>query len=204
MTGLTGYYLEMICQVGDERILWIGLTLIFTFGGFLIGGLIQRLSIRSHIDYLTGLWNRRYFCLKLSEEAVRKIRAKKQLCVAMIDVDGFKNINDSYGHAVGDILLSHIAAILKENTRSEDVVSRWGGDEFVIIFTETSLNSAFEVMERIRYKIESTFSPYHLTISSGIISLEQTQDFKDLLVRADQALYQAKARKNAIVMVNGL
>ena len=202
--GLAGYYLDTICQVSYERLLWIGATLTFASGGFAIGGLIQKLSISSHTDYLTGLGNRRYFYLKLGEEVVRTTREKKQLCVAMIDVDGFKSVNDMYGHVIGDVLLSGIAAILKKDTRSKDVVIRWGGDEFVIIFTETSLKNALEVMERIRYKVEGAFSPYHLTISSGIIPLEQDQDLKDLLTKADQALYKAKEQKNAVITVTDL
>ena len=202
--GLTGYYFGTIYRVDDERLLWVETTMIVAIGGFVIGGLIEKLSINSRTDYLTGLWNRRYFYLKLNEQGERAFSEKKQLCVAMIDVDGFKNVNDMYGHAIGDVLLSGIATILKKDTRSKDVVIRWGGDEFVIIFTETSLKNALEVMERIRYKVEGAFSPYHLTISSGIIPLEQDQDLKDLLTKADQALYKAKEQKNAVIAVTDL
>lgn len=199
--GITGYYLEIYCQVGYERILWIGSTLAFAAGGFIIGGLIEHLSIRSHTDYLTGLWNRRYFYLKLREEVVRMTKGKGQMCIAMIDVDGFKKVNDLYGHAIGDVLLSGIAAILKENARNNDIVIRLGGDEFAVIFAETSLKNALEIMERIRHKVEGTFSSYHLTISTGIISLEQDKDLKDLLIKADQTLYKAKELKNAVIAV---
>jgi len=202
--GLTGYYLGTLCQVSYERSLWLGTTLTFAIGGFVIGGLIQKLSISSHTDYLTGLWNRRYFYFKLGKEGVRTTRGKNQVCVAMIDVDGFKTVNDMYGHTIGDVLLSDIAAILKKDTRSEDVVIRWGGDEFAVIFAQTSLKNALEVMERIRHKVEGTFSSYHLTISTGIISLEQDQDLKDLLTKADQALYKAKEQKNAVITVTDL
>lgn len=202
--GLTGCYLGTICQVSYERLLWIGTTLAFAIGGFVIGDLIQRLSISSHTDYLTGLWNRRYLYFKLGEKGVRTARGKKQLCVAMIDVDSFKTVNDRYGHTIGDVLLAGIAAILKKDTRSKDIVIRWGGDEFVVVFVETSLKKTIEVMEKIRYKIESVFSPYHLTISAGIIALEQEQNLKELLTKADQALYKAKEQKNAVITVNDL
>ncbi|WP_094602645.1 hypothetical protein SPSIL_013920 [Sporomusa silvacetica DSM 10669] len=202
--GSTGYYFGTIYRVDDERLLWVGTTMIVAITGFVIGGLIEKLSINSRTDYLTGLWNRRYFYLKLDEQGERAFSGKKQLCIAMIDVDGFKTVNDMYGHTIGDVLLSGIAAILKKDTRSKDVVIRWGGDEFVIIFTETSLKNALEVMERIRYKVEGAFSPYHLTISSGIIPLEQDQDLKDLLTKADQALYKAKEQKNAVITVTDL
>lgn len=200
--GLIGYLLSTVYPIGYERFFWLAAALIFSIEGFVIGGLIHRLSISSHTDYLTGLWNRRYFYSKLDEK--RLTTAKQQVCVAMIDVDDFKSINDIYGHAIGDLLLSGIATILKKDTRNKDVVIRWGGDEFVIIFNEISLKTALEVMERIRDKIEGTFSPYHVTVSSGIISLEQEQDVKDLLIKADQALYKAKEQKNAIVTVANL
>lgn len=199
LIGIIGYYLEIYCQAGYERILWIGSTLTFAIGGFIIGGVIEHLSICSHTDCLTGLWNRRYFYLKLREEVVRMTKEKGQMCIAMIDVDGFKKVNDLYGHAIGDVLLSGIAAILKENTRNNDIVIRLGGDEFAVIFTETFLKNALEIMERIRQ--EGTFSSYHLTISTGIISLEQDKDFKDLLIKADQTLYKAKELKNAVIAV---
>lgn len=200
--GLTGYYLEVTYQISHEGLLWIGSTLIFAIGGFIIGGLIQKLSISSHTDYLTGLWNRRYFYAKLHEEVVRTTKGKDRMCIAMIDVDGFKAINDLYGHATGDVLLSGIATILKKNIRRKDVVVRWGGDEFAVIFAEASLKNALEIMERIRHKVEGSFSSYHLTISTGIISLEHDQDLEDLLVKADQTLYKAKELKNAVIAVN--
>lgn len=199
--GITGYYLQLYCPVGHERsLLWIGSTLVFSIGGFIIGRIIETLSIRSHTDYLTGLWNRRYFHLKLREIVGRINKDKGQLCIAMIDVDGFKKINDLYGHVTGDVLLCGIAAILKEGTSNNDIVIRLGGDEFAVVFTETnSLKNALEIMERIRRRVENTFLSYHLTISTGIISLEQEQDVKDLLIKADQTLYKAKEQKNAVI-----
>jgi len=99
--GLTGYYFGTIYRVDDERLLWVETTIIVAIGGFVIGGLIEKLSINSRTDYLTGLWNRRYFYLKLDEQGERAFSEKKQLCVAMIDVDGFKNVNDMEGKTRG-------------------------------------------------------------------------------------------------------
>jgi diguanylate cyclase (GGDEF)-like protein len=109
-----------------------------------------------------------------------------------------------YGHAIGDVLLSDLATILRKTTRTTDIVTRWGGDEFAIIFCETSLETALEVMERIRRKVENTFLPYHLTVSAGIVALKADQDLKNMLVIADQTLYKAKAQKNTVITVNGL
>jgi len=192
LAGSFGYYLDVICQVSYEWVLWIGVFLLLTIGGFITGRLIQGLNLSSHTDFLTGLWNRRCFYLKLGEEETRATRKKTPLCVAMIDVDNFKNVNDIYGHASGDEILSEIAAILNHNTRATDIVTRCGGDEFAIIFSATSLAEAYEVMERIRRKVEVRFqSSCNLTISAGIIALEPGRDLKELLIKADQALYKA-------------
>lgn len=205
LVGLTGYYLNVFCQSALEQLLWIGITLILAIAGLVTGNLIQRLNLSSHTDFLTGLWNRRYFYLRLDEEKARATRKKKPLCVAMVDVDDFKIINDTYGHSIGDMLLSDLAVIFSKNTRATDIVARWGGDEFAIIFSETSLVDACEVMERIRCKVEADFyTSYGLTISAGIIPLEPDQDIKHLLMKADQALYKAKAHKNLVITLTDL
>lgn len=201
LIGLTGYYLDTLYAFSYKGILWIAMIFIFAIGGFVIGGLIRRLSISSHTDFLTGLWNRRYFYLRLNEAETRAARNKAPLCIAMIDVDRFKQINDAYGHAIGDVLLYDLASILRRNTRDTDIVARWGGDEFAIIFFAASLEHAAAVMERVRGKVEAAFSPYQLTISVGIIELQPALDLKDLLIKADQALYKAKEQKNTVITV---
>lgn len=201
--GLAGYYLNIVCEANYERWLWVGMTILLVSSGVVMGRLIRRLTLSSHTDFLTNLWNRRYLYLRLAEEEARATRKKTFLCMAMIDIDDFKHINDTYGHAIGDALLTDLAAILKKNTRLTDVVARWGGDEFAIVFSDTSLQEAMESMERIRLKVETRFATsYGLTISAGVISLEPDQDIRDLLIRADQALYNAKTRKNAVVAVS--
>lgn len=204
MIGLIGYYLDIICRVSYEQFLWIGATLFLATAGFITGRLVQKLSVHSHTDFGTGLWNRRYFYLRLDEEEARATRRKAPLCVAMVDVDDFKTVNDMYGHAIGDVLLSDLAAIFKKSVRGTDVVARWGGDEFAIIFAETLLADALDIMERIRRKVEIKFrSSYGITISTGIISLEPDQDIKDMLIKADQALYKAKSQKNSVITITG-
>jgi diguanylate cyclase (GGDEF)-like protein len=204
LLSLLGYYLDVIYQIKYEEMLWIGVFLVLSLGGFVAGRLIQKLNVSSQTDFLTGLFNRRYFYLRLNEVEARTIRKKTTVCIAMIDVDGFKRINDTYGHAIGDVLLSDLATILRKTTRTTDIVTRWGGDEFAIIFCETSLETALEVMERIRRKVENTFLPYHLTVSAGIVALKADQDLKNMLVIADQTLYKAKAQKNTVITVNGV
>ncbi len=202
IAGATGYYLNMVLPAGFDRLFWGGATFLFIIVGFTNGRLIQRLHFSSHTDYLTGLWNRRYFYLKLAEEEARANRKQTPLCVAMIDVDDFKRINDTYGHAIGDVLLSDLSAILRKNTRGTDIVVRWGGDEFAIIFSETPLAEVLEVTERVRRKVEMRFqSSYGLTISIGVMPLKRDQDLQDMIISADQALYKAKEQKNAVTTV---
>lgn len=201
LLSVLGYYLDAIYQVKCEGILWTGVFFILSVGGFIIGKLIQKLTVSSYTDFLTNLFNRRYFYLRLNEEEAKASRKRTQLCIAMIDADNFKAINDTYGHAVGDVLLADLSAILTINTRVTDIVTRWGGDEFAIIFPDTSPENSLEIVERIRTKVEKKFSSYHLTISVGIIELRPDQDLKSLLNKADQALYQAKKQKNAVITI---
>lgn len=200
LVTLTGYYLDMFLQISHESLLWVGIALLLCIAGFTTGRLIRRLDLSSHTDSLTGLWNRRYFYLRLAEEKTRATRKKTPLCVAMIDIDNFKMINDKYGHFAGDLVLSELAAIFKNTVRTTDIVVRWGGDEFAIIFSGASLREAYAVMERIRHKVAVRFnSTYGIAISAGVISLEPDQAVQDLLIMADQALYKAKAQKNLVV-----
>ncbi len=200
--SLTGYYLLFVCRTSYEWLVWLIISSTLIMAGFIIGKLIQRLSLASHTDFLTGLWNRRYFHLRLDEKRIRAVNKKMPLCVALIDVDEFKKVNDIYGHAKGDMLLSELADVLQENTRSSDIVARWGGDEFAVIFSDTSLADAYTVVERIRCKVEKIFhSSYGLTISGGVILLEPGQNLRELLIRTDQALYKAKAKKNLVITI---
>lgn len=205
LVGFTGYYLDIVLRVNFESLLWAGITLLLGIAGFTAGRLVQRLELSAHTDFLTGLWNRRYFYIRLGEEEARATRKNTQLCIAMIDIDNFKSINDRYGHAAGDLLLSDLATIFRKNVRSTDVVTRWGGDEFAIIFSGASLMEAYETMERIRQNVEARFnSSYGLAISAGIISLEPARELEDLLVLADQALYKAKEQRNSVITITGL
>lgn len=205
VVGLMGYYLDVVLRVSFESLLWAGIALLLSVTGFIAGRLVQKLDLSAHTDFLTGLWNRRYFYLRLSEAEARATRKQEQLCIAMIDIDNFKAINDRYGHVAGDRLLSDLATIFRNNVRSTEIVTRWGGDEFSVIFFGVSLMEAYEFMEQIRQKVEARFnSSYGLAISAGIISLEPDRDLKDLLVLTDQALYKAKEQKNSVIMITDI
>jgi diguanylate cyclase (GGDEF)-like protein len=149
-------------------------------------------------DPLTGIYNRRGF-KQLSENLL----TEKALCIICIDIDHFKKINDGFGHDAGDVVLIMLATILREACRKDDTVSRFGGEEFILLMPGTSLNDASATAERIRHKINSTHFPSvgHITISAGVAALADCGgDMKSLLHRADEALYEAKgAGRNVVI-----
>ena len=147
-------------------------------------------------DGLTGLYNRRHFDSTIEREFSRSKRYGGDLSLAIIDIDFFKKINDTYGHLCGDYVLKEVAYLILDNFRKTDLVFRYGGEEFVVILTETNLESAKIPMERLRQKIENypfTYSgnKVKVTVSAGVSCncIESTDEFLD---NADKALYKAK------------
>lgn len=201
--GLSGYYLDVIVRIGFDEVLWLAVAGIFIAGGLAAGGLIQRYKRYSYTDFLTGLYNSRYLYICLEAEITGSRVKGMPLCLALIDVDDFKSINDQFGHVTGDEMLFQIADILQNHVRASDVVARYGGDEFAIIFPRTSLTVAYQVMENIRHHVETVYScSGGLTLSAGVVLLQPGQDNKTFLIQADQALYRAKKRKNTVELVS--
>ena len=160
---------------------------------------VRSLYQSAYSDALTDVWNRRYFELRLSEEAQRLTRTKSSLCIAFIDSDSFKYVNDAYGHSTGDELLRKIAVAIKQNTRHFDIPCRWGGDEFAIIFPDTKIDGALAVAERIRKAVDGSKACfYSTTLSIGIIQVHAETDVASVLKAADQALYKAKEVRNTV------
>jgi diguanylate cyclase (GGDEF)-like protein len=160
-------------------------------------------------DYLTGLRTRGYFEQQLELEFKRAERKKQSFALVMLDLDFFKQLNDSYGHHIGDQVLRDVAALLMKDMREIDTVARYGGEEFVIILPETTRAGAIFVAERLRRTIEqskffagSPSAVERLTISVGIAMYDEDAQFKrDLIECADAALYAAKARGRNQVLV---
>jgi diguanylate cyclase (GGDEF)-like protein len=154
-------------------------------------------------DSLTGLYVRRYFMVKLQEELLRAERYTNILSIVMADLDGFKNVNDTYGHDAGDRVLKAIGQFLQQNIRDVDVVARYGGDEFVIMIPEAAQDAAYILSERLRKqfsKLKLENMP-PITISLGIATypLDGTE-LEDLIKKADSAMYAAKrAGRNKVV-----
>jgi len=146
-------------------------------------------------DSLTGLYDRRYFKIKLDDEFQRAKRYNKPFSIVMADLDNFKNINDSFGHAEGDKALTKIGNYLQESIRTVDLVARYGGDEFVLFFPEKDKDAAFNLSERLRKKISQIelVKSSKITISLGIASFPTDgEDAEDLIKKADSAMYYAK------------
>lgn len=156
------------------------------------------------VDDLTALHNRRAFLRKGLEELERAKRYQTDLSALMIDVDKFKNVNDTLGHRAGSDILKSVAVELKNNLRSMDIAGRLGGDEFCILLPHTPMISAGALAERLRRSIEAKVFPargaaIQVTISVGIATLTPDMNsIMDLMEAADLALYKAKARRNAV------
>ncbi len=144
------------------------------------------------IDPLTKLYNRHYFNAVFSQEVSRSLRYKTELSMLVLDIDHFKKINDTYGHATGDTVLKQFASILLENSRKTDVCARWGGEEFTIILPLTDIKGAAILAEKIRKMIaEFSFTEVgRVTVSIGYAAFEDNGE--DLFERTDKALYKAK------------
>jgi len=160
----------------------------------------SRLEHISNLDELTGIYNRRYFNQKFDVEFKRARRKNQPISLLIIDIDHFKNVNDSYGHLVGDICLKHISKLLRKSiTRPNDILSRFGGEEFVIVLPDTASDGATYVAHRLLKSIEALAVAYEdislkLTVSIGLATfIPNDSDVSESLISAaDSALYQAK------------
>ena len=155
-----------------------------------------QLEARSITDKLTGLKNRHAFEERLNEEIKRADRYKTELSLLMLDVDHFKQFNDTFGHLAGDQVLQHVARLIQERARSTDFVSRYGGEEFVIILPNTDAAGALKLAERFRKVIGgASWGNRAVTVSIGAASLSADVVNGSLLVsEADKALYFCKQR----------
>jgi two-component system cell cycle response regulator len=174
-----------------------------------IQSLLQEMHRGATQDALTGLTNRRSFMERLDEEVAATQRHSLQTCLAIVDVDHFKSVNDNHGHPAGDAVLVEVATRLNNHVRQEDVVARFGGEEFVILLRHTDLAGGVVLLDRLRGFISdqgiSVPTPegnreIKVTFSAGITQLDKKSNSEQLLERADVALYQAKRNgRNRVV-----
>jgi diguanylate cyclase (GGDEF)-like protein/PAS domain S-box-containing protein len=157
----------------------------------------MRLEKLANTDELTGLPNRRHFLELVRAEMVRSRRFGKSLCVAMIDIDDFKKVNDTYGHGVGDLGLQHVARTVMDLRRAVDVVGRLGGEEFCILFPEARLEDGVAAAQRVLRGLADSALEHdglrlRLTVSIGLAEYAEGESLDELLKRSDEALYEAK------------
>ena len=159
----------------------------------------KRLEMLSITDGLTKLFNHRHFQDELARAFEESIRYERPLSLAIVDLDFFKKVNDTYGHAVGDEVLKGVSRMFQGSTRSTDLVARYGGEEFAVMMPETELGAALTFAEQIRSMVESTpietqAGPVRATVSIGLSTVPHTKIHspKELIVAADKALYRAK------------
>jgi diguanylate cyclase (GGDEF)-like protein len=163
----------------------------------------HELQILARRDALTGMGNRLATRERLREEYLRSQRTGQPCSVVMLDVDNFKSVNDNYGHAVGDDVLRAVAATVVSSPRGSDFAGRFGGEEFLLLLTDTPLDKAMGVAEKIRAAVQAQHQPEvgHVTISLGVALLDVADADEDVAVqRADERLYRAKtAGRNRVV-----
>ena len=167
---------------------------------------LQHMSELVREDQLTGSLNRRGLDDVFERETARSDRRGTPLCIAMLDLDDFKKLNDTYGHIAGDAALKHLVKIVKDTLRSMDVIARFGGEEFLILLPETTVEAATQTMTRLQRELTKHFFLHDnekvlITFSAGVALRKPNEDQGELVKRADKAMYQAKQTgKNRVVV----
>ncbi len=169
--------------------------------------LLQMLSQKAQIDGLSGLFNRACFDERLNGEYDRAVRHGHAMSIAMIDLDHFKSINDTYGHPAGDAVIAGVAQIILHESRSSDIACRYGGEEFVLIMPETNPEQAYNLCQRIRERCETTIWARHpnraVTLSAGVVGANEGSPINCTpsawVEMADRNLYDAKQAGRNVV-----
>jgi len=173
-----------------------------------IGRMIEKLEELSTLDPLTGLKNRRYFAHIFHDECARSLRRNESMTLLFLDLDHFKQVNDTHGHHFGDLALQATSTCFKNQCRPYDTVVRWGGEEFVILLRATDESAAHFFAERIRNTVREGLSPplpFPLTISIGLAQYQDNDTLECMVDRADKALYHAKQTgRNKVVSWSAL
>lgn len=206
-----------------DVVYWISLCVLMLFTAMLVGKLMRlrlrlkasntelesalaKLTIMAERDELTGLYNRRHLMDVLEREKSRADRSGgNTFCVCLIDLDHFKRVNDTFGHGNGDTVLRTLARVAEQCIRGADCLGRWGGEEFLLLQPETSVESAEVCVQRIRAELERTAfeglpAELRVTLSAGIAQYQHADSVTNLIDRADRALYQAKRNGRNRVM----
>lgn len=201
--GITDQAVLINQYIAESNTARLTLPLIFLVLEFLVG-LALLYIVKKYVydnlekfalyDLLTDIYSRRYFFEYINKEISRANRKEYEFSIIMFDIDHFKNVNDTYGHAKGDYVLRTIAKIVKDTIRDTDILSRIGGEEFTIILPETKIEQATAMAERVRQAIENYIfdTVGNLTISLGVTSNKPDDNSDKIFKRVDSAMYLAK------------
>jgi diguanylate cyclase (GGDEF)-like protein len=168
-------------------------------------GYIETMREAAFRDYLTGLRNRKYFFERCPEMHLAAQAGGPPIAVAMVDVDHFKRVNDTYGHDGGDVALTHLAALLREHLPGADPVARFGGEEFCALIPGGDRATAARLFEELRRQVEASVAhlgeqPIRFTVSAGV-ALRPGASLSEMVSRADELLYQAKeSGRNRVIL----
>ena len=172
----------------------------------LIAEQTRKLGLLATRDFLTGISNRRDFLERAQQEEKRFSRTNRTFALVMLDVDHFKKVNDTYGYYCGDLVLTIVARRFEQSLREQDIVARWGGEEFICLLPETEVDGARQAAEKIRTMLGS--SPYELgdvsitiTVTLGVSVYDGSGSLDDCINRADDALYKGKENGRHQVVV---
>ncbi|MEW6563293.1 MAG: diguanylate cyclase [Pseudomonadota bacterium] len=200
-----------------NNLLWLTgmIVAMVVLGAVYVFGLFYRhsstLESEAHTDSLTGLLNRHQFHVLAEHEFRRIERYGGELSVLVLDIDYFKQINDRYGHAAGDVVLRACSDIMRRHVRSSDLICRWGGEEFVVLLPQMDMDGAYEIARRISQytaaaPVETDGGKIAYTLSGGVAEYNGQADISDLIDLADIALYRAKkgGRNRVAVFTPGL
>ncbi|EGW37440.1 GGDEF domain-containing protein [Desulfosporosinus sp. OT] len=167
---------------------------------------IEKLEWISRSDPLTGLYNRRYIMEKIESEFISTKKNAKKFSLILADIDFFKKINDTFGHDCGDHVLKVVSKSLKDAVREQDFVSRWGGEEFLILLPETEIEGARILVERIKRIIEEQIIEYNgvqvsTTMTFGVTESQDYGMIEDIIKKADNALYEGKSQGRSCIIL---
>lgn len=194
-------YSELEKQINKFFAILIFITLLFFPLGYLFSRYIEKLYMEKidmkkqiYIDELTKVYNRKAYNEKIQACVNRYVRYNSSFCVALYDIDDFKSVNDTYGHVNGDRVLKIMCDVIKKNIRKTDTIFRVGGEEFVIIFTQTKLENAYKISQKLRLLVASSeiIKDRKITISMGLSEFRKDDDVDTIYQRVDKLLYQAK------------
>ena len=167
--------------------------------------LLDEIKELAYRDTLSGLYNRRYFFDIATKMFLTSLIENKPISLIIFDIDHFKNINDTYGHQIGDIVIQKTSEIIKNNIRKNDIACRYGGEEFVIFLYDCDIDDGYDIAEKIRQKVENQElkienKTIKYTISAGISN--KGNNIEEMIKNADEMLYKAKEKRNSIVIKN--